>query len=144
MERLYKRGQVESPLCICCNMGVVEDERHLFLECPQHAPARLAEVPQETWEQLPDCLRLHGLMPIHPDEAPEDLAGAAGKIQYALLDVLKSGAACLPPDMQPQARWRTSQEPRNRADPIQGTAVAAGPVFRAGANLATANGEYLL
>ena len=94
-KRLHRSRQIDSPLCPCCNEGVEEDLEHVLLHCPAHDHVRYLEFTPEAWAIMPNCLRLHGILPLKLDCVPhgvdptvEGLAGYVTSVQYALLDIL--------------------------------------------------------
>ena len=62
-QRLHCAGLADDALCPCCGMEE-EPWEHAVDRCPAHAPARTAELRADYWSCLPDCLRLHGLVPL--------------------------------------------------------------------------------
>eukprot|EP00660_Eupelagonema_oceanica_P019407 gene19407-biopygen14683 len=81
-QRLHQMEQVETPVCTHCDMGVEEDQQHIWWQCPawqavreQH-PDALAEY-DPLW---PACLRLNGVMP-------------AAHFEYAAAGAARGGGA---------------------------------------------------
>eukprot|EP01063_Lacrimia_lanifica_P041963 TRINITY_DN992_c0_g2_i1.p1 TRINITY_DN992_c0_g2~~TRINITY_DN992_c0_g2_i1.p1 ORF type:complete len:1334 (+),score=139.36 TRINITY_DN992_c0_g2_i1:87-4088(+) len=78
-------------LCSLCDAGAVQDEQHLFLECPS-----MADIRAECWAELdvpllPRCLLLHGILPLeHPHVAlhhpgPFERVALVSKVQAGLV-----------------------------------------------------------
>ena len=108
MKRLCREGRAESALCPCCHQEE-ESEEHMFLMCPAHTHIRHAEVRAEVWQHLPECLKLHGLVPQNLGLSKEDTLDLAGRIQYTLVDILKHRGTFMPVELQPRARWDETQ-----------------------------------
>eukprot|EP00660_Eupelagonema_oceanica_P019190 gene19190-biopygen18435 len=79
--RLHEIGKVESPHCPHCSAQLVEDQQHIWWQCPawqavrERHPDALAEYDRE-W---PACLRLVGVMPAtcYDDAAKSEERGGA-------------------------------------------------------------------
>ena len=149
MPRLYKMGRVDSPICPACGQEE-ETTEHIFVRCPAYAAIRNRELPQQTWDLMPDCLRNHGIIPcglVLPDEDnnAEGRAGLAGTVQYAQLDMLEARQQYLPAELAPRPRWERRVRARvdEQAAAGQPPGEERGPVFVRGGELRTANGEHL-
>ena len=99
----------ESPICPCCQLGVVETLEHLLLQCPAHSRERERDLRPEYFQALPPCTKLHGIIPLKmqfPDDVGEDRdsrVDLAYRIQYTLLGILQSREKYKPTSMAP--RW---------------------------------------
>ena len=123
--RLHRTNQDISRICPCCGQAE-ETVQHVFDECERHASQRLTEITAEDWAALPECLRLHGLMPadfLAPgnDDAAMNRKTLACLVQHNLLDIWEHRQTLVPGN-EPQPRWqeaRPGTSARERQDSAQ-------------------------
>ena len=128
--RLVRLSDEVDPTCSCCETGAMETTRHLFSECPALAEGRHSEMQYEEWHNLPNCLKLLGIM-------PKDMAGIPARfqdedglkqlacfVQHNLLDLWQRRCDLTENVMQPQPRWQATRNVRPRAEIAQQVQVA--------------------
>ena len=104
-QKLHKQKRLDSPLRLACEQAV-ETTRHIVRQCPAYEALRFREIPEETWDLLPDCMVVRGIVPVTfaPHWRPDERAGFVGTLQYTLLDILSARDSVT--SWRPQPRWQ--------------------------------------
>ena len=107
--RLYRMGVLDGNACPCCGQAA-ETLTHIVDSCPALDAIRYQTFRPPGWHSLPECLRLHGIMPetlFLAADYSNDAEGrkeCAADVQETLLKLMETREAALGLPT-PQPRW---------------------------------------
>ena len=117
--RLHRIRTLEDPHCRCCGHPD-ETLEHITDECPAFEQLRAQVATPDEWEELPVCLRRHGIMPAwqfpmpsrYAENQEDDRKALAADMQYLLTDMVEMRMQHMPELAGPCPRWHRNVRPR--------------------------------